>query len=172
MAWRQPGMVKILGRGMTHANRLHHPLRRQVIHRGKGHDLLQPELLEGTAQGRARRFAGEALAPVRVGQAPGDFHRWAERCLEADMTDTGEADKGAVVLTLQGPHAEAVLGEMPAKTPDHRRHIGAAVWRGEIAHHLRVRTERRKRFQVRGAPGTQLQPRAVQFNQVSHRHSA
>ncbi|MCY1553760.1 hypothetical protein D9M68_902770 [compost metagenome] len=109
---------------------------------------------------------------MHTGQAPTDFHCRGERRNEADVKQAGEADKGAIVVPLQRPQAEAMTVEMRLNPGEQLLTFTVAQARGEVAHYLGIGIQRRKRRQVRVTPATQVQTWAVQFNRFSHHGSA
>ncbi|MCY1182521.1 hypothetical protein D9M73_230830 [compost metagenome] len=96
-------MVEITGEVALHADGLHDFLRRRIFAGGKRHHFIQPQLAKGAAQSRPCRFAGKALAPMALGQAPANFDRRGKCCIETDVEQAGETNEGTAIIALQGP---------------------------------------------------------------------
>src|SRR5215472_4467255 len=153
VALGNPGKVEILGVVAGHAELLHHPLRAEVRRRGIGEDLVEAERAETEIEGGPGAFGRIAPTPMRPGQPPADLDARGERRLEIADREADEADEGCDLRKLDGPEAEAMIGDM---LPDFASGLLAPRARPRAAimlHDLRIGVERREGGKVLIAPG-------------------
>ncbi|MCY1181583.1 hypothetical protein D9M73_220950 [compost metagenome] len=92
---------------------------------------------------------------MRAHEAPTDFHRRGERCLEVHVLQAEHADESAIVAAFHHPLTKAVVLEMLEYARGQGIAFLAAHARGEMAHYLGVGIQRGEGRQVIVAPGAQ-----------------
>jgi hypothetical protein len=99
-------MLGVAAEVMGHTESLHDPLRPKVRRCRKGHDLVQPELLDAEGERRATALGRIALTPSIDSQAPADLDGRGERGVESHPAESQKADELLAGRHLDRPPAQ------------------------------------------------------------------
>ena len=148
MAGRQAGMVEVVGRGMGHAEFLHHAAGTEIARHRERNKAGQAEIFKCEVNDGAGSFGSQPLPPIARSQAPANFdsgHKW---CVERRDGKADEAEEGLIFAEFGGEEAETVFVKVPLDAGDEivgelRRQLA-----GHELHHARTGVEIAKRLNV------------------------
>lgn len=169
MSGLQRWMIEVVGGIVAHAEPFHHLPRRGVCHARKGDDLRQIKGFESESKPSPGSLGCVPLSPGRSRQPPADLDTRIEGQQMRRSAETDETKEPARGPFLDRLKAEAVLPHLRDGPFDQGAAFLPAQGGGKVAHHLTVRTQRRKGIEIGRHPWPQDQSLGLK-NHLHMRH--
>ena len=157
VAWRQVGVVEVVGGIARKPELLHDADGAEICRGGEGDNLRQSEDVECVGEDGASAFSGEALAPMVCIEAPADFDAGGEVRVEGGNGEADIADELCSWEEFGGPEAEAVLYEVGFEAVNESIALFAVERSGVKLHNAGIGVDAGERRAVAGAPAAEKQ---------------